>query len=159
MKAKKKHRRKVKKRSTNGILSETDEKDFFNNKESDGRPRARAKKSAQTEEVNLASSCMPPPPFSSQVPAANTDDVTEVGHHIKRLPVKVLGSVGSLADEMPRSSKGLPEVAIAGRSNVGKSTLLNVSDPLCTLQVTSILYLVDLYVSLASITHQGITIR
>lgn len=42
-----------------------------------------------------------------------------------RLPVKVVGSVGSLNETMPRPTKGLPEVALAGRSNVGKSTLLN----------------------------------
>ena len=49
------------------------------------------------------------------------------GYTIRRLPVKVLGKVGSPEDEIPRPSKGLPEVVIAGRSNVGKSTLLNVS--------------------------------
>jgi len=42
-----------------------------------------------------------------------------------RLPVKVLGSSGSVDEDMPRSTIGLPEVAIVGRSNVGKSTLLN----------------------------------
>ena len=33
-----------------------------------------------------------------------------LGHNIIRLPVKVLGSIGSLDEDMPRSSKGLPEV-------------------------------------------------
>jgi GTP-binding protein len=39
--------------------------------------------------------------------------------------VKVIGSIGSQEDDFPRGSKGISEVAIAGRSNVGKSTLLN----------------------------------
>eukprot|EP00536_Pseudo-nitzschia_multiseries_P018148 jgi/Psemu1/227952/e_gw1.2200.3.1 len=55
---------------------------------------------------------------------------------IRVLPVKVLGRVscssssagvdsGVVSDEFPRPTSGLTEVAIIGRSNVGKSTLLN----------------------------------
>ena len=33
-----------------------------------------------------------------------------LGHNIIRLTVKVLGSIGFLDEDMPRSSKGLPEV-------------------------------------------------
>lgn len=62
---------------------------------------------------------VPPPPFVSENTTTTSDK------EIKRLPVKLIGSVGSNNDEFPRGSTGLPEVAIAGRSNVGKSTLLN----------------------------------
>jgi GTP-binding protein EngB required for normal cell division len=40
-------------------------------------------------------------------------------------PVKVLKSVASFSDELPKLTKNLPQVALVGRSNVGKSTLLN----------------------------------
>jgi GTP-binding protein len=66
----------------------------------------------------------PPAPFSASVPIG-IDDQTASGQKIKRHRVKILGKASSLEDEMPRPSKGLPEVAIIGRSNVGKSTLLN----------------------------------
>jgi GTP-binding protein EngB required for normal cell division len=59
----------------------------------------------------LPKSC-PPVPF--RVP----DD-------IKRKPVKVVARVGSLEDKFPSNDVGIPEIAIAGRSNVGKSSLLN----------------------------------
>eukprot|EP00934_Nitzschia_sp_Nitz4_P001822 Nitzschia sp. Nitz4//scaffold21_size171442//138588//140918//NITZ4_002186-RA/size171442-processed-gene-0.27-mRNA-1//1//CDS//3329542486//1822//frame0 len=41
------------------------------------------------------------------------------------MPVKVLGRVGSVKEAFPKATPNLPEIAIAGRSNVGKSTLLN----------------------------------
>jgi GTP-binding protein len=84
-------------------------------------------------------SCVPPPPFAPSHSKVMT-------HHVKsknssksqpppktlrvktttiRRPVKVLKSVASLSDELPKLTKNLPEVALAGRSNVGKSTLLN----------------------------------
>jgi len=110
-----------------GLLSEADEREFFSGKGGERRSRSKAKKGGKDNDNEVkVSIAMPPPPFSCQV-VSDVDDVTEKGHRIKRLPVKVLGSVGSVEDEMPRSSKGLPEVAIVGRSNVGKSTLLNVS--------------------------------
>ncbi len=111
-----------------GVLSEKDEKLFFDTKYNfKGSRRRPSRVSDDDNEVDRTESFMPPPPFSSQNLRQSADDVTETGQIIKRLPVKILGTVGSSADEMPRSSKGLPEVAIVGRSNVGKSTLLNVS--------------------------------
>ncbi|KAL7539161.1 hypothetical protein ACHAXR_009723 [Thalassiosira sp. AJA248-18] len=80
---------------------------------------------------------LPPPPFSSfaKVVGENGtqyDDESSSsllqGQRIIRRPVKLLGTAGSLTNDnnnIPRESKGLSEVAIAGRSNVGKSTLLN----------------------------------
>jgi hypothetical protein len=110
-----------------GVLSQADEREFFSGKGGERRSRSKSKRVGDDKENGVkVSIAMPPPPFSCQI-IDDVDDVTEKGHRIKRLPVKVLGCVGSVEDEMPRSSKGLPEVAIVGRSNVGKSTLLNVS--------------------------------
>ncbi|CAJ1942228.1 unnamed protein product [Cylindrotheca closterium] len=44
---------------------------------------------------------------------------------IRRYPVKCIASVGTAEESFPTGSLKVPEVAIAGRSNVGKSTLLN----------------------------------
>jgi GTP-binding protein len=41
------------------------------------------------------------------------------------LPVCVVGTVSSLKEPFPKNIAGYPEVAFCGRSNVGKSTLLN----------------------------------
>lgn len=69
---------------------------------------------------------LPPPPFSSSVRGdLGERGVSLKGQRVIRRPVKFLGKAGSLSHELPRESKGLAEVAIAGRSNVGKSTLLN----------------------------------
>ena len=65
---------------------------------------------------------MPPPPFAS---TWNREERLKTGYLVKRQPVKIIGSVGSEKTAFPWTSKGLPEVALAGRSNVGKSTLLN----------------------------------
>ena len=71
------------------------------------------------------------------IPTATEETVAtrQESRNIRVLPVKVLGRVGSsssssddsdvASDEFPRPTSGLPEVAIIGRSNVGKSTLLN----------------------------------
>ena len=68
----------------------------------------------------------PPPPFGGYSTDSNAkEDSQYPKRRIRRFPVKVIGRVGSDESEFPRPSKGLPEVAIAGRSNVGKSTLLN----------------------------------
>jgi len=91
-----------------------------------------------TKKKGINLSCVPPPPFApsyskvtthlvktknstkSQLPKTLRVKTTTI-----RRPVKVLKSVASLSDELPKLTKNLPEVALAGRSNVGKSTLLN----------------------------------
>ena len=70
---------------------------------------------------------LPPPPFSSFLKSDEHKQTAEslTDRKIVRRPVKCLGSAGSLKDKIPIESKGLSEIAICGRSNVGKSTLLN----------------------------------
>ena len=84
-------------------------------------------------EKNRGAYWLPPPPFSSftrgnSIGGSSTTnkDVNSSSQdrQIVRRPVKLLGSASSLSDSLPRDSK-ISEVAIAGRSNVGKSTLLN----------------------------------
>jgi len=86
----------------------------------------------EESERNRGAYWLPPPPFSSfskgdAGPKSEGDSTQQQrnGRRIVRRPVKLLGSAGSLNDPLPRQSRGLSEVAIAGRSNVGKSTLLN----------------------------------
>eukprot|EP00978_Attheya_sp_CCMP212_P036283 scaffold163203_cov53-Attheya_sp.AAC.8 len=127
------------------LLNERDEDEYFAGKF--GGKRARGprkgrdeKKPSETDGVKgkepqkptgtpSPSLWLPPPPFAALTPTAskkyNQTFDSQSGKRIKRLPVKVIGRAYSMADDMPRSSKGLPEVALAGRSNVGKSTLLN----------------------------------
>jgi len=82
-------------------------------------------------ERNRGAYWLPPPPFSSftrgnSIGGSSTtnkdDNSSSQDRKIVRRPVKLLGSASSL--NLPRDSK-ISEVAIAGRSNVGKSTLLN----------------------------------
>ncbi len=111
-------------------LPNYDEKAFFDRTAIRGKIRKKSRTTRTTSTTNLDEDekhpkkesnqmWLPPPPFSTS--GTNNKIINDV----KRLPVKIIGSVGSLNDEMPRSTKGLPEVAIIGRSNVGKSTLLN----------------------------------
>mmetsp|Transcript_2907 Transcript_2907/g.6917 ORF Transcript_2907/g.6917 Transcript_2907/m.6917 type:complete len:596 (+) Transcript_2907:121-1908(+) len=91
------------------------------------RGSSRGKETVQSTENVKGAHWLPPPPFSSHwkdKSTVNTKDTIE-GKEVIRQPVKLLGKAGSLKDPLPLESKGLSEVAVAGRSNVGKSTLLN----------------------------------
>mmetsp|Transcript_6060 Transcript_6060/g.8645 ORF Transcript_6060/g.8645 Transcript_6060/m.8645 type:complete len:499 (+) Transcript_6060:145-1641(+) len=136
--AKKKRKRKQKQTNTSrgakGLLSEDEEASFFNERESRTGRKDRRKRSIGTTDsqedgpnwnASNKNAYIPPPPFSTSSHTKEESESASEGISIRKLPVKVLGSVGSTGEEMPRSSKGLPEVAIVGRSNVGKSTLLN----------------------------------
>ncbi|KAL7504310.1 hypothetical protein ACHAXN_001985 [Cyclotella atomus] len=74
---------------------------------------------------------LPPPPFSSFSRSNNNITKQSNGQQVlkdlkfTRRPVKCLGKAGSMKDKLPLESKGLSEIAIIGRSNVGKSTVLN----------------------------------
>ena len=93
----------------------------------------RVETDAASEKNNRGAYWLPPPPFSSftrgnSIGGSSTtnkdDNSSSQDRKIVRRPVKLLGSASSLSDSLPRDSK-ISEVAIAGRSNVGKSTLLN----------------------------------
>eukprot|EP00429_Kryptoperidinium_foliaceum_P012577 CAMPEP_0176030522 /NCGR_PEP_ID=MMETSP0120_2-20121206/15017_1 /TAXON_ID=160619 /ORGANISM="Kryptoperidinium foliaceum, Strain CCMP 1326" /LENGTH=324 /DNA_ID=CAMNT_0017363767 /DNA_START=70 /DNA_END=1048 /DNA_ORIENTATION=+ len=96
-----KPRRKRRRKSISAFLSASEEQERFGG----GQHRSR--------------STVPPPPF----PSPNREEHNAVKR--KRLPVKLLKSVGDSETLFPKPSPNLPEVAVAGRSNVGKSTLLN----------------------------------
>jgi GTP-binding protein len=103
------------------VLDGKEELEFFRQ-----RRRNVLKESRRSKPLTKSSdapSWLPPPPFCATT--THTDDETiTAGQKVKRHAVKVIGSVGTLDDAFP-TNKGLPEVAVAGRSNVGKSTLLN----------------------------------
>ncbi len=84
---------------------------------SDGTKQDKSDDGSSNSSSKVGAHWLPPPPFSTNAKGSSTTR--------QRRPVKVLGSAASLNDELPRESKGLSEVALAGRSNVGKSTLLN----------------------------------
>jgi len=107
------------------LMSLDEEIDYFLNQTNAHSSRGRRPRGMKHNETPISRNMYtPPPPFSASVPIG-IDDQTASGQKIKRHRVKILGKASSLEDEMPRPSKGLPEVAIIGRSNVGKSTLLN----------------------------------
>ena len=122
-------------------LNQAEEVEFFANREREHSARwsdrrkdmfaAAGKKKRGPQKQKFieptGSYWLPPPPFSS---ARNSNRQTDGDQALKdckitRLPVKCLGKAGSLKDKLPLESKGLAEIAIIGRSNVGKSTVLN----------------------------------
>lgn len=110
-----------KRRKDTLVLDGKEELEFFrqrsrNAQKERNRPRRPNKSSG-------APSWLPPPPFCATT-LTDDDETIRVGQKVKRHPTKVIGSVGSINESLP-TNKGLPEVALAGRSNVGKSTLLN----------------------------------
>ncbi len=116
---KKKKKRNIPNKATKGLLSEEDEFSFFEG--SEGRRFRKGKRRTQNTttnhdntmdniDTNMASHAyFPPPPFVPFI-TDKEKDLTEDGNLIKRLPIKVLGSVGEEQEKMPRSSKGLPEI-------------------------------------------------
>jgi GTP-binding protein len=89
-------------------------------------------KEKKVPDAAVGSYWLPPPPFSSfsksdvNYGSKESDGAESYSdRNIVRLPVKCLGKAGSLKDKLPLESIGLSEIAICGRSNVGKSTLLN----------------------------------
>lgn len=133
-------------------MSRAEEKRFLEN--SNNRVRvmrssgATNRPSRENEKPNFQGDLqLAPPPFGEGQPrhgssrmrtgedkniAKNLSTTTESKRRTVRvLPVKILGQVTSStcdndkSDQFPRPTSGLPEVAIVGRSNVGKSTLLN----------------------------------
>jgi GTP-binding protein len=122
---KKKHTLARKSSSTSDLLSLDEEMEFFLNKTNAHSSRSKRSSTIKINETSiLENRYNPPPPFSGSI-SIGIKDQNASGKTIKRHRVKVLGKASSLEDEMPQASKGLPEVAIIGRSNVGKSTLLN----------------------------------
>ena len=87
-----------------------------NNNNNDTKYQFGKKGGGDVSGSKMGAHWLPPPPFSVH----STSTAAR-----QRRPVKILGSAASLEDDLPRESKGLSEVALAGRSNVGKSTLLN----------------------------------
>lgn len=77
---------------------------------------------------NIPEGRKPPLPFASGKRLLKVIDDVERGWTVKTKPVKVIARVKSLhngSEDFPTNQNKIPEVALAGRSNVGKSTLLN----------------------------------
>lgn len=120
-KPKKKPQRKSK---FHDLLDENDEHAFFSDRGLNRKNRSRSKKDTGNNSTPRGSNIFPPPPFSAQR-IHGYDDVTDDGWNITRLPIRILGSVETVEDRIPKFNTNV--VALIGRSNVGKSTLLNVS--------------------------------
>lgn len=126
--------------SASAVLNATEEVEFFTKREREhnvvwrdrrgektqdgtGKKKRNSLKESKEPAEPIGSYWLPPPPFSTSVKSDAIE--TKINTKIIRRPVKFLGSAGSLKDKLPLESKGLSEIAIIGRSNVGKSTVLN----------------------------------
>jgi GTP-binding protein len=119
----KKKRRRKKPLDGIEVLDRDEERRYFQSRPTrPGMAERKAIRESKGGQTLSSSVWMPPPPFAS---TWNREERIKSGHLVKRRPVKIVGSVGAMNVEFPWPSKGLPEVALAGRSNVGKSTLLN----------------------------------
>mmetsp|Transcript_14240 Transcript_14240/g.22246 ORF Transcript_14240/g.22246 Transcript_14240/m.22246 type:complete len:503 (+) Transcript_14240:63-1571(+) len=122
--------KKNKKHRNNGNGEIMGDEEFFDTHTRSQLP-SRRKAPSQQKKVSSSGSHMslswlPPPPFSPGrfVDISSIEDGFD-GFKVRRLPVKVMGKAASKNDPFPVNNKGIPEIALAGRSNVGKSTLLN----------------------------------
>ena len=113
-------------RNGGGTMDELEELAYFRAKDRQHHQSWREQRRERTSATDSTGTFwMPPPPFSTHLRNSHkSEETTSPGHKIVRRPVKILGTASSLDDKLPRP-RGLNEVAIAGRSNVGKSTLLN----------------------------------
>jgi GTP-binding protein len=99
--------RKKERRST--VMNATQENAFFD------RSRRQKLLSSATTKPGAAKIAREVPPSPFGAPPG-----------IRRNPVKIVARVGNLKDDkFPSNNQRIPEVALAGRSNVGKSSLLN----------------------------------
>lgn len=134
------------KKGSPALLSKAEERTYFaeqaNRIKGGLAPSKGTLRDQKTDDkkAKVLSSCVPPPPFGPSHSKVTThyfktkNPSSKGGKSVKTLllktttirrPVKVLKSVASSSDELPKLTKNLPEIALAGRSNVGKSTLLN----------------------------------
>jgi GTP-binding protein len=99
----KRNKQRLQRQSTE-FMDERQEEDFF------GRRRRQSPSASEN----------PPPPFGSR----EKEQTNQSGWTIRPYPVKVIARAAT-ESEFPVNRDHIPEVAICGRSNVGKSTLLN----------------------------------
>jgi hypothetical protein len=79
------------------------------------RPKSQTySNSADVSTDSSPASWIPPPPFASIA-----KETIHKGTKVRRKPVRVVASVASLDEWFPATASGTPEVALAGRSNVG----------------------------------------
>ena len=81
-------------RSNKNVLSKADEAEHFRSNQS-RRPKALQ---------------LPPPPFVVPPSLAPVAQKSNKDTAVVRYPVKILGSAGSMNEELPKATKGLPEV-------------------------------------------------
>mmetsp|Transcript_7312 Transcript_7312/g.10794 ORF Transcript_7312/g.10794 Transcript_7312/m.10794 type:complete len:449 (-) Transcript_7312:181-1527(-) len=118
--------------STEYLLNAAEEREYFAARMRERGVAQRRKRSSvrrdDDDDVGAKSEIpwwVPPPPFAASGLKIQNDR-SRLGRRItKRLPVKLIAKTGDVDTPFPKPINGLPEAAIIGRSNVGKSTLLN----------------------------------